>query len=70
MASSSIVADISGLIQACFITNLDWYDISNKLRLRNINIVIIEFFLVDSLTVWSQQQGPQGADRSPSECPT
>ena len=32
MASSSIVADTRGLIQAYFITNLDWYDISNKLR--------------------------------------
>ena len=31
MASSSI-ADTRGLIQAYFITNLDWYDISNKLR--------------------------------------
>ena len=26
MVSSSIVADIRGLIEACFVTNLDWYD--------------------------------------------
>ena len=54
MVSSSIVADIRGLIEACFVTNLDWYD-KYKLRPRDINNTPW-ISLMDSLTVRPQER--------------